>query len=166
MNFNKSPKNWASKPDSRSSILFLWISLSWTRPQNTSLEAFCDYCAKKQHECTLMKSKIQLTYMCYYNPHLLYFLSHFWRSFQGGFSENPDLQEWFVIKSGLRWSVYGTQRYGDLKSVNLQYITLGCLDDGTNESSTKSLIFQVLYFSMLLIDLGYSKLFILIFVIL
>ena len=29
----------------------------------------------------------------------------------------------------------------DVKSVNLQYITLGCLDDGTNESSTKSLIF-------------------------
>ena len=32
------------------------------------------------------------------------------------------------------------------KSVNLQYITLGCLDDGTNESSTKSLMFQVLLF--------------------
>ena len=32
------------------------------------------------------------------------------------------------------------------KSVNLQYITLGCLDDGTNESSTKSLMFQVLFF--------------------
>ena len=26
------------------------------------------------------------------------------------------------------------------KSVNLQYITLGCLDDGTNESLTKSLM--------------------------
>ena len=33
----------------------------------------------------------------------------------------------------------------DQKSVNLQYITLGCLDDGTNESSTKSLIFQALF---------------------
>ena len=32
------------------------------------------------------------------------------------------------------------------KSVNLQHITLGCLDDGTNESSTKSVIFQVLFF--------------------
>ena len=32
------------------------------------------------------------------------------------------------------------------KSVNLQYITLGCLDDGTNKSSTKSLMFQVLSF--------------------
>ena len=31
------------------------------------------------------------------------------------------------------------------KSVNLQYITLGCLDDGTNESSSKSLMFQVLF---------------------
>ena len=30
-----------------------------------------------------------------------------------------------------------------LKSVNLQYDTLGCLDYGTNESSTKSLMFQV-----------------------
>ena len=34
----------------------------------------------------------------------------------------------------------------DYKSVNLQYITLGCLDDGTNELSTKSLMFQVLFF--------------------
>ena len=32
-----------------------------------------------------------------------------------------------------------------LKSVNLQYITLGCLDDGTNELLTKSLMFQVLF---------------------
>ena len=31
----------------------------------------------------------------------------------------------------------------DQKSVNLQLITLGCLDDGTNESSTKNLMFQV-----------------------
>ena len=31
-----------------------------------------------------------------------------------------------------------------LKSVNLQYNTLGRLDDGTNESSTKRLMFQVL----------------------
>ena len=35
------------------------------------------------------------------------------------------------------------------KSVNLQYIKLGCLDDGTNESSTKSLMFQVLFFFMI-----------------
>ena len=35
------------------------------------------------------------------------------------------------------------------KSVNLQYITLGCLDNRTNESSTKSLMFQVLFFFML-----------------
>ena len=33
-----------------------------------------------------------------------------------------------------------------LKSVNLQYNTLGCLDDGTNEPSTKRLMFQVLFF--------------------
>ena len=32
------------------------------------------------------------------------------------------------------------------KSVNLQYITLGCLDNGTKELSTKSLMFQVLFF--------------------
>ena len=31
-----------------------------------------------------------------------------------------------------------------LKSVNLQYNTLGRLDDGTNESLTKRLMFQVL----------------------
>ena len=34
----------------------------------------------------------------------------------------------------------------DQKSVNLQYITLGCLDDGTNESSTKSPMLQALFF--------------------
>ena len=57
-------------------------------------------------------------------------------------------------------------REGYNKSVNLQYITLGCLDDGTNESSTKSLMFQVLFFLILFIDLGHSKLFIFICVIL
>ena len=31
------------------------------------------------------------------------------------------------------------------KSVNLQYDTLGRMDDGPNESSTKRLIFQVLF---------------------
>ena len=36
--------------------------------------------------------------------------------------------------------------YWNMKSVNLQYNTLGCLDDGTNESSTKRLMFQVLFF--------------------
>ena len=41
---------------------------------------------------------------------------------------------------------YGCHGWRQLKSVNLQYITLGCLDDGTNESSTKSLMFQVLFF--------------------
>jgi hypothetical protein len=35
------------------------------------------------------------------------------------------------------------------KSVNLQYIMLGCLDDGTNESSTKRLMFQELFFYMI-----------------
>ena len=46
-----------------------------------------------------------------------------------------------------------------LKSVNLQYITLGCLDDGTNESSTKSLMFQVCTISFtLFIDIEHSKL--------
>ena len=41
---------------------------------------------------------------------------------------------------------YFARLEADLKSVNLQYITLGCLDDGTNELSTKSLMFQVLFF--------------------
>ena len=35
------------------------------------------------------------------------------------------------------------------KSVNLQYNTLGRLDHGTNESSTKRLIFQVSFFFMI-----------------
>ena len=41
-----------------------------------------------------------------------------------------------------------------LKSVNLQYITLGCLDNETNESSTKGLMFQVLFSFILFIGLG------------
>ena len=36
-----------------------------------------------------------------------------------------------------------------LKSVNLQYNTLGRLDDRTNELSTKHLMFQVLFFFMI-----------------
>ena len=34
------------------------------------------------------------------------------------------------------------------KSINLQYNTLGCLDDWTNKSSTKRLMFHVLFFFM------------------
>jgi hypothetical protein len=34
----------------------------------------------------------------------------------------------------------------NIKSVNLQYNTLGRLDDGTNESSTKRMMFQVFFF--------------------
>ena len=35
---------------------------------------------------------------------------------------------------------------GDLKSINLQYIRLGHLDDGTIELLTKCLTFQVIFF--------------------
>ena len=35
------------------------------------------------------------------------------------------------------------------KSVNLQYITLVCLDDGTNESLNERLMFQVSFFYMI-----------------
>ena len=38
------------------------------------------------------------------------------------------------------------------KSVNLQFITLGRLDDGTNESSTKCLMFQVQYYLFFMIS--------------
>ena len=41
-------------------------------------------------------------------------------------------------------------KVNELKSVNLQYDTLERLDDGTNESSTKRLMFQVLFFSWFL----------------
>ena len=48
----------------------------------------------------------------------------------------------------------------NLKSINLQYIMLGCLDDGTKESSTKSLMYQVhIVFFTLFIDLGHSNFF-------
>jgi hypothetical protein len=46
--------------------------------------------------------------------------------------------------SNLEWTLPYT--YLGQKSVNLQHITLGCLDDGTNELSTKSLKFQVIFF--------------------
>jgi hypothetical protein len=48
------------------------------------------------------------------------------------------------------------------KLVNLQYITLGCLDDGTNELSTKSQMFKSIIIFIIFIDLGDSKLIILI----
>ena len=41
----------------------------------------------------------------------------------------------------------------DQKFVNLQYITLGCLDDGTNESSNKRMMFQAIFFSWFLAKL-------------
>ena len=40
-------------------------------------------------------------------------------------------------------------RHSQQKSVNLQYNTLGRLDDGSIESSTKHLMFQVLFFFMI-----------------
>ena len=47
------------------------------------------------------------------------------------------------------WSIFSLWNWycqkKDLKSVNLQYNTLGCLDNGTNKSSTKRLVFQVLF---------------------
>ena len=46
---------------------------------------------------------------------------------------------------GKNWAMNWAQKAA-VKSVNLQ---LGCLDDGTNESSTKRLMFQVLYFFMI-----------------
>ena len=45
------------------------------------------------------------------------------------------------------------------KSVNLQYNTLGCLDDGTNESPTKPLMFQVLFFFHNFLQNSLQKLF-------
>ena len=71
------------------------------------------------------------------------------------------LWNWLTHNLTFRW-VLGQ----DVKSVNLQYNTPGCLDDRTNKSSTKSLMFQVLFFFILFIDLEHSKLFIFIFVIL
>ena len=46
------------------------------------------------------------------------------------------------------------------------YYTIYILDDGTNELSIKSLMFQLLLFFILFTDLEHSKLFIFIFVIL
>ena len=52
------------------------------------------------------------------------------------------------------------------KSVNLQYIMLGFLDDRTNEWSTKTGVWSIFFFFLLFIDLGHSTPFIFIFVIL
>ena len=41
------------------------------------------------------------------------------------------------------WLFRSLAHQQQLKSVNLQYIMRGCLHDGTKESSTKSLMFQV-----------------------
>ena len=88
------------------------------------------------------------------------FLSRFPSRFPSHFPSRFSSHSLVKSQSGLAESPFQ-------KSVNLQYVTLGCLDDGTNESSTKSLMFQVIFFyNMLFIDLEHSKLFILIFVIL
>ena len=46
-----------------------------------------------------------------------------------------------------------------LKSINLQYNTLGRLDNGTNEWSTKRLMFQVLFFFYDILQNSLKKLF-------
>ena len=53
-------------------------------------------------------------------------------------SRRREKEDWHMVKS---WS----DPMNIVKSVNLQYITPGCWDDGTNESLTKSLILQVLF---------------------
>ena len=49
------------------------------------------------------------------------------------------------------------KRKREVKSVNLQYITLVRWDDGPNESLTKRLMFQALFFFHHFLDLGHSK---------
>ena len=56
------------------------------------------------------------------------------------------------IKSVSQLNLYSEVKfliYEEIKSINLQYNRLGCLDHGTNESSTKRLMFQVLFFFMI-----------------
>ena len=52
------------------------------------------------------------------------------------------------------WLFRSLAHQQQLKSVNLQYIMRGCLHDGTKESSTKSLMFQVLFFLYFLVTYG------------
>ena len=54
-------------------------------------------------------------------------------------SRRREKEDWHMVKS---WS----DPMNIVKSINLQYITPGCWDDGTSESSTKSLMLQVLFF--------------------
>ena len=49
------------------------------------------------------------------------------------------------------------KRKREVKSVNLQYTTLVRWDDGPNESLTKRLMFQALFFFHHFLDLGHSK---------
>ena len=57
----------------------------------------------------------------------------------------PHVQCILFLQKSTRDDVINPDCFAILKSVNLQYIMLGCLDDGTNKSSTKSLMFQVLF---------------------
>ena len=54
--------------------------------------------------------------------------------------------------------------YNNLKSVNLRYIKLGRWADGTNESSTKRLMFQVLFLFHNFLQSSLQKLFKIIFI--
>ena len=69
-------------------------------------------------------------------------------NFVKSFDREFNLHVTFVFRPLCRFKVFQKilTKENFLKSVNLQYITLDCLDDGTNESSTKSLMFQVLFF--------------------
>ena len=68
----------------------------------------------------------------------------------------------FSHSSNLQWVKYlifflCLKAYRVLKSVNLQYNTLGRLDVGTNESSTKSLMFQVFFFFVISCKILYKN---------
>ena len=64
--------------------------------------------------------------------------------------ETCNSRNW-ILADGLPVLVSSVLKSDNLqyKSVNLQYNTLGRLDNGTNESSTKHLMFQVLFFFMI-----------------
>ena len=52
---------------------------------------------------------------------------------------------WYSLPPEILAAKWVFVRHQDLKSVNLQYITLGCLDDGTNKLLTKSDVPSIIF---------------------
>ena len=101
----------------------------WQKPQNFSFLFFYHFVKQKAEN------------LCLINGHFMTISYHFFANYIDVFRKTEDHFEVLKMSKSLL-----DQKLWYLKSVNIWYITLGHWDDGTNESSTKCVMFQVLFF--------------------